>query len=103
MSESAALGEGTRAVHTPPPRPVEQVPLGLPVVRSAAFAFRSSQEYADLLSGALDGYSYSRIDNPTAETFAAAVAALEGVGVDAETVGQPFASGMAAISRCSSR
>ena len=93
-----ALGESTRAVHTPPPPRVEQTPLGLPVVRSAAFAFSSSQEYADLLTGAVDGYSYSRIDNPTADTFAAAVAALEGAGVDGEVVGQPFASGMAAIS-----
>ncbi len=98
MSEPAPLGEGTRAVHTPPPRPVEQAPIGLPVVRSAAFAFRSSQEYADLLSGDLGGWSYSRIDNPTAQTFADAVAALEGTRVEGEVVGQPFASGMAAIS-----
>jgi cystathionine beta-lyase/cystathionine gamma-synthase len=94
----SAYGEGTRAVHTPAPPTLDQTPLGLPVVRTAAFAFASAQEYADLLTGRAVGYSYSRIDNPTADTFAAGVAALEGAGVDGEVVAQPFASGMAAIS-----
>lgn len=92
------LGEHTRAVHSPDAPRLEQVPLGLPVYRSAAFRFSSAQEYADLLSGARKGYSYSRVDNPTTDAFAQAVAALEGVGVDGEVVAQPFASGMAAIS-----
>ena len=92
------LGEHTRAVHSPDAPRLEQVPLGLPVYRSAAFRFGSAQEYADLLSGARKGYSYSRVDNPTTDAFAQAVAALEGVGVDGEVVAQPFASGMAAIS-----
>lgn len=91
-------GESTRAVHTPPaPRP-QQVPLGLPVYRTAAFAFSSAQEYADVLADRVQGYAYTRTDNPTSDAFAAAVAALEGVGVDGEVAGQPFASGMAAIS-----
>lgn len=51
-----------------------------------------------MLGGERPGYSYSRVDNPTADAFAAAVAALEGAGLDGEVVGQPFASGMAAIS-----
>ncbi len=72
-------------------------PLGLPVVRSAAFAFDTAQDYADVLGGRAPGYSYSRIDNPTADAFAAAVAALEAPGQD-DVHGQPFASGMAAIS-----
>jgi cystathionine beta-lyase/cystathionine gamma-synthase len=72
--------------------------MGLPVYRTAAFAFGSAQEYADLLGDRRPGYSYSRVDNPTSDAFAQAVAALEGVHVDDEVVGQPFASGMAAIS-----
>ncbi len=72
--------------------------MGLPVYRTAAFAFDSAAEYADLLGDRRPGYSYSRVDNPTADTFAAAVAALEGAGVDVPVVAQPFASGMAAIS-----
>lgn len=91
-------GEHTRAVH-PPVAPVpEQVPMGLPVYRTAAFAFASAQEYADLLNGSRPGYSYSRVDNPTSDAFAQAVAALEGVHVEGEVVGQAFASGMSAIS-----
>jgi cystathionine beta-lyase/cystathionine gamma-synthase len=90
-------GEHTRAVHRPPAPVFPQRPLGLPVHRTAAFAFRSSQEYADVLGGRAPGYSYGRVDNPTSDAFAQAVAALEGAGVDGEVVGQPFASGMAAI------
>ena len=90
-------GEHTRAVHSPePPRP-EQRPLGLPVYRTAAWAFSSSQEYEDLLAGRQAGYSYTRQENPTTDAFAQAVAALEGVGLDREVEGQPFASGMAGI------
>lgn len=91
-------GEQTRAVHTPAPPVLEQVPLGLPVHRTSAFAFSSAQECADLLSGAVRGYSYSRVDNPTSDAFARGVAALESARLDREVVGQPFASGMAAIS-----
>lgn len=91
-------GEHTRAVHTPTPPVPEQAPLGLPVYRTAAWSFGSAGEYSDLLNGHRAGYAYSRIDNPTADAFAQGVAALEGVNIDAEVVGQPFASGMAAIS-----
>jgi cystathionine beta-lyase/cystathionine gamma-synthase len=91
-------GESTRAVHTPAPPVPAQPPLGLPIYRTASFRFGDAQEYADLLNGAQDGYSYSRVDNPTADAFAGAVAALEGVNLDREVVAQPFASGMAAIS-----
>jgi len=98
MSTSSSRGESTRAVHTPAPPTFDQIPLGLPVHRSAAFAFSSAQEYADVLAGSAPGYSYGRVDNPTSDAFAEAVAALEGVGVAGEVVGQAFASGMSAIS-----
>jgi cystathionine beta-lyase/cystathionine gamma-synthase len=92
------LGENTRAVHLPrPPVPAQQ-PLGTPIYRTAAFAFSSSAEYAALLNGSAAGYSYSRIDNPTADAFALAVAALEGSSLPRPTTAQAFASGMAAIS-----
>ncbi|HVE73747.1 MAG TPA: aminotransferase class I/II-fold pyridoxal phosphate-dependent enzyme [Mycobacteriales bacterium] len=91
-------GEATRAVHTPlPPVPAER-PMGLPVYRTAAFSFDTAADYADILSYRRPGYSYSRVANPTAEAFAQGVAALEGVNVATEVEGQPFASGMAAIS-----
>jgi cystathionine beta-lyase/cystathionine gamma-synthase len=72
-------------------------PLGLPVVRSAAFVFDSAHDYAEVLGGRALGYSYSRIDNPTATAFAEAVAALEAPARD-DVGAEPFASGMAAIS-----
>lgn len=90
-------GENTRAVHLPVPPQPEQRSLGTPVWRTASFAFDSAKEYADVLNDRRPGYSYTRIDNPTADAFAQGVAALEGVGVDEEVVGQPFGSGMAAI------
>ena len=90
-------GEHTRAVHGPTPPVPEQRPMGLPVYRTAAWSFETADEYRDLLDGSRAGYAYSRTDNPTADAFAQGVAALEGVHVDGEVVGQPFASGMAAI------
>ncbi len=109
---SDQAGENTRAVHLPPAPVPAQQPLGTPVYRTAAFAFSSSAEYAALLNGEAEGYSYSRIDNPTADAFAIAVAALEGqhlprggldagpasTGPGAPVAAQAFASGMAAIS-----
>jgi len=46
----------------------------------------------------MPGYTYSRIDNPTVDAFARAVAALEGVNLPRWPAAQAFASGMAAIS-----
>ena len=91
-------GESTRAVHPPDAPLPTQVPMGLPVYRTASFRFDTAQEYADVLGEKSPGYSYSRVDNPTSDAFAQAVAALEGAHLDREVVGQAFASGMAAIS-----
>src|SRR5262249_62087824 len=46
----------------------------------------------------MPGYPYSRIDNPTVDAFARAVAALEGVNLPRWPAAQAFSSGMAAIS-----
>ncbi len=94
---SERQGENTRAVHTPPLATPAQRPLGLPVYRTAAFGFDTAQEYSDVLGDRQPGYSYTRVDNPTADAFAAGVTALEAAHVDRDVAGQPFASGMAAI------
>src|SRR3954471_16034261 len=94
----AAGGEGTRAVHLPRPAPPAQQPLGLPAYRTSAFGFDTAQAYSDVLGDRSPGYSYSRVDNPTADAFALAVAELEAYGLDVPVAAQPFASGMAAIS-----
>ncbi len=90
-------GENTRAVHLPLPPNIGAEPIAPPVIRSSTFAFESAQEYADALAGHNPAFSYTRIDNPTAATFAAAVASLEGVGIDEEVLALAFGSGMAAI------
>jgi cystathionine beta-lyase/cystathionine gamma-synthase len=92
------LGENTRAVHLPPPPEPAQRPVGTPVHRTAAFTFGSAAEYAAVLNDQVPGYSYSRIDNPTVDAFARAVAALEGANLSRWPAAQGFASGMAAIS-----
>jgi cystathionine beta-lyase/cystathionine gamma-synthase len=97
-SEPSERGENTRAVHLPAPPPLTQQPLAVPVYRTAAFAFGSSAEYAALLNGSAAGYSYSRIDNPTVDSFAASVAALEAARLPGPAAAQPFTSGMAVIS-----
>ncbi len=89
MTDHDQAGEQTRAVHGPPLRPVVERPLSPPVHRVAAFAFDSSVEYRDKLAGTVAGWSYSRVDNPTAAYFADCVAALEGVGLDSEVVVTP--------------
>ena len=86
-------GQSTRSVHQVVPSPPAQRPLATPIYRSAAWEFDTAQSYADLLAGRTPGYSYSRIDNPTVDAFAASVAALEGA-----EAGQGFGSGMGAIS-----
>ena len=95
MSE---YGEQTRALRGPGLQEFSQQPMALPVHRATSYAFETARAYVDVLAGDDPGYCYARIDSPTADAFAAGVAALEGAGVGHEVAGQPFASGMAAIS-----
>ncbi|MEU3019676.1 aminotransferase class I/II-fold pyridoxal phosphate-dependent enzyme [Nocardiopsis sp. NPDC007018] len=93
-----SAGEHTRAVRAPEaPVPTER-PMRMPVHRATTYAFETSQGFADVLAGTRDGYSYARIDSPTVDAFADAVAALEGAGLPGRVRGQAFSSGMAAIS-----
>ena len=95
---SPRYAENTRAVHPPRPDFAGVRAIGLPTYRTSAFEFDRTQDYADVLGDRAAGYSYSRIDNPTADAFALALAALEAHGLDRPVAAQPFASGMAAIS-----
>jgi O-acetylhomoserine/O-acetylserine sulfhydrylase-like pyridoxal-dependent enzyme len=97
-SATAPQSENTRAVHTPRPDLAAVRAQGLPTYRTTAYAFDRTQDYADVLGDRKPGYSYSRIDNPTADAFALGLAALEAHGLDHPVAAQPFASGMAAIS-----
>jgi cystathionine beta-lyase/cystathionine gamma-synthase len=95
---STPHAENTRAVHSPRPDLSGVHSVGLPTYRTSAFEFAATQDYADVLGDRTPGYSYSRIDNPTADAFAVGLAALEAHGLDRPVAAQPFASGMAAIS-----
>jgi O-acetylhomoserine/O-acetylserine sulfhydrylase-like pyridoxal-dependent enzyme len=97
-TETTGHAENTRAVHTPRPDFSSVRSQGLPTYRTTAFEFDRTQDYADVLGDRLPGYSYSRIDNPTADAFALGLASLEAYGSDHRVAAQPFASGMAAIS-----
>ena len=87
-------GESTRALHGPEPRRVTQRPLSPPIHRATTWAFDSGEHTADVFAGRTEGWLYSRSDNPTSQTFADAVAALE--DLSGRATGQPFASGSAA-------
>src|SRR4051794_14431377 len=87
-TDATAGGEGTRAVHTPRPAPPRQISVGLPTYRTSTFEFETAQQYADVLGDREGGYTYSRIDNPTADAFALGLAALEGHGCDRPVAGQ---------------
>jgi cystathionine beta-lyase/cystathionine gamma-synthase len=96
--DGSGRGEGTRAVHTPRAEPPAQEPVGLPTYRSSTFRFATAQDYADVLGDRAAGYTYSRVDNPSSDAFALALASLEAHGAGRPVAAQPFASGMAAIS-----
>ena len=86
-------GFGTRALRaaTNAPR-VDQTPDAVPIYQAVTFSADSAGELADVLGDKIPGYSYSRIDNPTANALAAALAEIEGA-----EAGYVFASGMAAV------
>jgi methionine-gamma-lyase len=86
-------GFSTRAIRasTSVPR-VDQIPSNVPIYQAAAFATADAAELGDVLTGAVPGYAYSRIDNPTTAVLGNAVAELEGA-----QAGLAFATGMAAI------
>jgi len=86
-------GFGTRAIKaaTRAPR-VEQGPAAVPIYQSATFHAQSVDDYAELIGFRKPGYTYARIENPTADALAGAFAELHGAAA-----GFAFGSGMAAI------
>lgn len=86
-------GFGTRAIKaaTRAPR-VAQAPSAVPIYQSATFHAQDVDDYADLIAFRKPGYTYARIENPTADALAAAFAELHGA-----EAGFAFGSGMAAI------
>jgi methionine-gamma-lyase len=86
-------GFGTRAIKaaTRAPR-VEQGPAAVPIYQSATFHAQDVDDYAELIGFERPGYTYARIENPTADAMAGAFAELHGA-----EAGFAFGSGMGAI------
>ena len=86
-------GFGTRAIKaaTRAPR-VEQGPAAVPIYQSATFHANDVEDYAALIGFEKPGYTYARIENPTADAMAAAFAELHGA-----EAGFAFGSGMGAV------
>lgn len=64
-----------------------------PIYQTAAFALGDTDEAEKVAEGSKEGFTYSRVANPTVRAFENRIAALDG-GIDAVAVG----SGMAAVS-----
>jgi len=79
-----------RAASTIPP--VDQVPTSVPIYQTVTFGSLDAVELGDVLGDRRPGYAYSRIDNPTSDALARAIAELHGA-----EAGFCFGSGMAAI------
>jgi cystathionine beta-lyase/cystathionine gamma-synthase len=86
-------GFGTRAIKAATRAPhVEQGPAAVPIYQSATFHAQDVDDYAELISFERPGYTYARIENPTADAMAGAFAELHGA-----EAGFAFGSGMGAI------
>ena len=66
-------------------------PRQIPIIQSTTFKYDSSDEMGKLFDLEASGYFYSRLQNPTCDTVAAKITALEG-----GTAGMLTSSGQAA-------
>ena len=66
-------------------------PRQIPIVQSTTFRYTSSEEMGQLFDLEKSGYFYTRLQNPTNDTVAARITALEG-----GTAGMLTSSGQAA-------
>ena len=86
-------GFGTRAIKAATRAPkVEQHPAAVPIYQSATFHAEDVDDYAQLVGFERPGYTYARLQNPTADAMADAFAELHGA-----EAGFAFGSGMGAI------
>jgi len=92
-SDEQQQGFGTRAIKAATRTPkVEQHPAAVPIYQSATFHARDVDDYAELVGFERPGYTYARLENPTADVMASAFAELHGA-----EAGFAFGSGMGAI------
>ncbi|MFN8622939.1 MAG: aminotransferase class I/II-fold pyridoxal phosphate-dependent enzyme [Chloroflexota bacterium] len=92
-SAARSHGFGTRAIAAASvPPEVRQTGTSVPIYQAAAFAADGADELAAILSFKTPGYSYARIENPTADALGRAYAEISGA-----EAGFAFGSGMGAI------
>ncbi len=72
-------------------------PHVLPIYASSSFEFENLQEGIDIFTGKTQGHVYSRYGNPTIDTVAKKMGALEGFGLEGEVHAFLCSTGMAAI------
>lgn len=83
----------TKAIHAGYDRRLNADAVSVPIYASAAFDLENAQRGDALAGGAMAGFEYSRVANPTVDALERRLAALEG-GVGAVAL----SSGMAAVS-----
>lgn len=69
----------------------------LPIYATSSFEFSSIEQGMKVFAGEEPGHLYSRFGNPTVESVAAKVAALESYKLDVDAYGYLFSSGLGAI------
>ena len=70
----------------------------LPIYATSSFAFESIDEGIDIFSQKKKGHVYGRFGNPTIDTVAEKLAALETAGTNLKAAALLFSSGQAAVS-----
>ena len=86
-------GMDTLLLHAGQTPDKETYARAVPIYQTTSYCYPNAQTAADVFSGAADGYTYTRIENPTVSVLEERVCALEGGEACVA-----FASGMAAIS-----
>ena len=64
-------------------------PRQVPIIQSTTFKYATSEDMGKLFDLEASGYFYSRLQNPTCDTVAAKICALEG-GSSAMLLSMPF-------------
>lgn len=88
--DSLCVKEGKSLTSTPPHQ--------LPIFATSSFAFDTLEDSIQVFSGQKSGHTYSRYGNPTIDTVAAKIAAMEAFGTGLDAYGFLTSSGMSAIS-----
>ncbi|MHB1415228.1 MAG: trans-sulfuration enzyme family protein [Chloroflexota bacterium] len=92
MEEQRRLGLTTRAIHVGERPDPATGALEAPISMSTTYVFPSAEEGAAVFAGEKEGYSYTRLGNPTVAILERKVADLEGA-----EAGLATGSGMAAV------